>query len=75
MTMPDSLAWLREEPPEVLLRTVTGLVTGIRQVLVHPDLGNDGKLSAVSGLVDAAAGDRAGGTAGAVAQPACPVPA
>jgi hypothetical protein len=67
MNMVETCDRTSTEPPEALadvLTTLTGLITGVRHVLVHPDLQLDQKLLAVSALVEAAAPRPSGRTAG-----------
>lgn len=53
--MLESTAGLRLQPPGALADVLIGLITDIRRVLIHPDLGNDQKLTEVFALVDEAA--------------------
>ena len=51
----ESYAQFRTQTPEVLRDTLTVLIADIRRVLVHMELGNSAKLTAVTGLIDRAA--------------------
>jgi hypothetical protein len=65
MSMLETCDRFYTEPPEALadvLTTLTSLITGIRHVLVHPDLQLDQKIVAVSALVEAAAPPPSGRT-------------
>jgi hypothetical protein len=53
--MLESCARFQSQSREVLAHALTQLVTDIRKVLIHPDLGNDGKIAALFSLVDAVA--------------------
>jgi hypothetical protein len=53
--MLESTASLRLQPPDALADVLTGLITDIRHVLVHPDLRHDQKILAVHALLNAAA--------------------
>jgi len=51
--MNESLAWLRDpETGPALSHLLCGLITDIRLILVHPDLGNAAKLGAITRAVD-----------------------
>lgn len=55
MNMLESCAWFYSEPPEILADVLTQLVTDIRRVLIHPELGNDTKVIEMFAIVDAVA--------------------
>jgi hypothetical protein len=51
--MNDSLTWLRDpQTGPALSELLCGLITDIRLILVHPDLGNAAKLGAITQTVD-----------------------
>jgi hypothetical protein len=64
--MDESLAWLRApEMDHALPDLLCGLIRTVRQILVHPDLGNAAKLAAITETVDQLAPPPGPQTAGA----------
>jgi hypothetical protein len=64
MNMFESCARFQTQTPEALADVLTGLVTGIRKILVHPDMRGDQKIIALFELVDDVAPPPSGRTAG-----------
>jgi hypothetical protein len=55
MNMLESCGWFREEPPDFLADVLVKLVTDIRAVLAHPEMGTVDKLTRVFAIVDTVA--------------------
>lgn len=55
MRMLESYASLRQLNHQALADLLVGLIADIRQVLIHPEMGNAAKITAMFAIVDTAA--------------------